>query len=201
MTEFCKRYPNTKMIDVVNEPPPHTTPAYADAIGGGTNGNWQWITNSFTWARAACPGAILILNDYNNIEWSGDNTHYLSIISALKTAGAPIDAIGAQAHDLDNAGVSTTTVRSLLAKLATTGALPIYVTELDLSYTDDNQQLTAYQQWFPLLRDSGYVKGITIWGWIYGKTWAPSPNSGLIRNGAFRPAMTWLMQQLGRPTQ
>jgi len=201
MTEFCKRYPNTKMIDVVNEPPPHTTPAYADAIGGGTNGNWQWITNSFTWARAACPGAILILNDYNNIEWSGDNTHYLSIISALKTAGAPIDAIGAQAHDLDNAGVSTTTVRSLLAKLATTGALPIYVTELDLSYTDDNQQLTAYQQWFPLLRDSGYVKGITIWGWIYGKTWSPSPNSGLIRNGAFRPAMTWLMQQLGRPTQ
>jgi len=68
-------------------------------------------------------------------------------------------------------------------------------------HTDDNQQLTAYQQWFPLLRDSGYVKGITIWGWIYGKTWAPSPNSGLIRNGAFRPAMTWLMQQLGRPTQ
>src|SRR4029079_18676271 len=86
--------------DVVNEPPPHTTPAYADAIGGGTNGNWQWITNSFTWARAACPGAILILNDYNNIEWSGDNTHYLSIISALKTAGAPIDAIGAQAQAL-----------------------------------------------------------------------------------------------------
>ncbi len=200
MTEFCKRYPNTKLIDVVNEPPPHTTPSYADAIGGGTNGNWQWIVNAFTWARAACPGAILILNDYNNIEWTNDNTHYLSIIAALKTAGAPIDAIGAQAHDLDNSAVSATTVRSLLTKLGTTGALPIYITELDLSYTDDNQQLTAYQQWFPMLRDSGYVKGITIWGWIYGKTWSPSPNSGLIRNGAFRPAMTWLMQQLGRPT-
>lgn len=91
-------------------------------------------------------------------------------------------------------------VKTLLTKLATTSGLPIYVTELDLSYTDDNQQLTAYQQWFPLLRDSGYGKGITIWGWIYGKTWSPSPNSGLIRNGTFRPAMTWLMQQLGRPT-
>jgi endo-1,4-beta-xylanase len=44
----------------------------------------------------------LLLNDYNNIEWSGDNTHYLSIISRIKTAGAPIDAIGAQGHDLDN---------------------------------------------------------------------------------------------------
>jgi len=200
MNEFCKRYPNTKLIDVVNEPPPHTTPAYASAIGGGTDGNWQWITNAFTWARAACPNAILILNDYNNIEWSNDNTHYLSIIAALKTAGAPIDAIGAQAHDLDNAQVSASTVSSLLTKLATQGGLPIYVTELDLSYTDDNQQLQAYQQWFPMLRDSGYVKGITIWGWIYGKTWSPSPNSGLIRSGAFRPAMTWLMQQLGRPT-
>jgi endo-1,4-beta-xylanase len=201
MNEFCKRYPNTKMIDVVNEPPPHTTPSYANNIGGGTNGNWQWITNAFTWARAACPNAVLILNDYNNIEWSGDNTHYLSIISALKAAGAPIDAIGAQSHDLDIGGqVTPTLVKSLLTKLATTSGLPIYVTEMDLSYTDDNQQLTAYQQWFPLLRDSGYVKGITIWGWIYGKTWSPSPNSGLIRSGTFRPAMTWLMQQLGRPT-
>jgi endo-1,4-beta-xylanase len=201
MNEFCKRYPNTKMIDVVNEPPPHTTPSYANNIGGGTNGDWKWIANAFTWARAACPGAVLILNDYNNIEWSNDNTHYLGIISALKTAGAPIDAIGAQAHDLDIGGqVTPTVVKTLLTKLATTGGLPIYVTELDLSYSDDNQQLTAYQQWFPLLRDSGYVKGITIWGWIYGKTWSPSPNSGLIRNGAFRPAMTWLMQQLGRPT-
>ena len=201
MTEFCKRYPNTKLIDVVNEPPPHTTPAYANNIGGGTNGNWQWITNAFTWARAACPNAILILNDYNNIEWSADNTHFLSIVSAIKAAGAPIDAIGAQSHDLDlGAQITPAVVQGLLSKLATTGGLPIYVTELDLSYTDDNQQLQAYQQWFPLLRDSGYVKGITIWGWIYGKTWAPSPNSGLIRSGAFRPAMTWLMQQLGRPT-
>ena len=201
MNEFCKRYPNTKMIDVVNEPPPHTTPSYANNIGGGTNGDWKWIANAFTWARAACPGAVLILNDYNNIEWSNDNTHYLSIISALKTAGAPIDAIGAQSHDLDIGGqVTPTVVKTLLTKLATTSGLPIYVTELDLSYSDDNQQLTAYQQWFPLLRDSGYVKGITIWGWIYGKTWSPSPNSGLIRSGSFRPAMTWLMQQLGRPT-
>jgi len=200
MTEFCKRYPNTKVIDVVNEPPPHTTPSYANSIGGGTNGNWQWITNAFKWAREACPSAILLLNDYNTIEWTNDNSHFISIVKAIKSAGAPIDACGAQGHDLDHGSVTMSTVSTLLNKLGTDTALPIYVTELDLSYTDDNQQLTAYQQWFPLLRDSGYVKGITIWGWIYGKTWSPSPNSGLIRNGAFRPAMTWLMQQLGRPT-
>jgi endo-1,4-beta-xylanase len=200
MTEFCKRYPNTRMIDVVNEPPPHTTPSYANSIGGGTNGNWQWITNAFKWAREACPNAILILNDYNNIEWTNDNNHFLSIVRAIKTGGAPIDAIGAQAHDLDHGSVSMSTVTTLLNKLGTDGALPIYITEMDLSYTDDNQQLQMYQRYFPLFRDSPHVRGITIWGWIYGRTWSPSPYSGLIRNGAARPAMTWLMQQLGRPT-
>jgi endo-1,4-beta-xylanase len=201
MTEFCTRYPNTKLIDVVNEPPPHTTPSYANSIGGGTNGNWQWITNAFKWAREACPNSILLLNDYNNIEWSNDNNHYLSIIKAIKAGGAPIDAVGAQAHDLDHGSVSMSTVSSLLNKLGTDSALPIYITEMDLSTTDDNQQLQMYQRYFPLFRDSPHVRGITIWGWIYGKTWSPSPNSGLIRSGSFRPAMTWLMQQLGRPTQ
>jgi hypothetical protein len=43
------------------------------------------------------------------------------------------------------------------------------------------------------------VKGITIWGWIYGKTWSYAAQSGLIRNGGPRPAMTWLMEELGRP--
>jgi endo-1,4-beta-xylanase len=199
MTEFCTRYPNTKLIDVVNEPPPHTTPSYANNIGGGTNGNWQWITNAFKWAREACPGAILLLNDYNNIEWSNDNSHYISIVKAIKSAGAPIDAVGAQGHDLDHGSVSMSTVSSLLNKLGTDTALPIYITEMDLSTTDDNQQLQMYQRFFPMFRDSPHVKGITIWGWIYGKTWSPAPYSGLIRNGAARPAMTWLMQQLGRP--
>ena len=46
---------------------------------------------------------------------------------------------------------------------------------------------------------SKYVKGITIWGWIYGQTWSQAPNSGLIKSGSPRPAMTYLMQQLSRP--
>ncbi|HXU61527.1 MAG TPA: endo-1,4-beta-xylanase [Polyangia bacterium] len=201
MTAFCQRYPDTKLIDVVNEPPPHTTPSYANNIGGGTNGDWKWIANAFTWARAACPDATLILNDYNNIEWSNDQSHFISIVKAIQALNAPIDAVGAQAHDLDHGSpVTPTLVSSMLATLAKQTGLPIYITELDLSYTDDNQQLQAYQSYFPLLRDSGYVKGITIWGWIYGSTWSQAPNSGLIKSGTFRPAMTWLMQQLGRPT-
>jgi endo-1,4-beta-xylanase len=199
MTEFCRRYPNTKLIDVVNEPPPHTTPAYANSIGGGTDGTWQWITNSFKWADAACPNAILILNDYSNIEFTDMADHFLGIVRTIKAAGAPIDAIGAQGHGFDRTDVSFSTVQANLARMYTEGQLPIYITEMDISFTDDNQQLQLYQQYFPLFRDAGYVKGLTIWGWIYGQTWDLSPDSGLVRNGNPRPAMTWLMQQLGRP--
>jgi endo-1,4-beta-xylanase len=200
MTEFCKRYPDVKVIDVVNEPPPHTTPSYANSIGGGTNGDWKWITNAFTWARAACPNAILVLNDYNDIEWSGDNAHIIDIVKKIKAAGAPIDAIGAQAHDLDHSSVSLSTVKSLLAKLNSDTGLPIYITEMDIDRSDDAQQLSLYQQYFPLFMQAEYVKGITIWGWIYGSTWGQAPSSGLIRNGQPRTAMTWLMQQLNRPS-
>ena len=54
MQTFCQRYPNAKIIDVVNEPPPHATPAYIDGMGGtGTTGN-DWIVNAFKWAREFC---------------------------------------------------------------------------------------------------------------------------------------------------
>lgn len=31
---FCERYPDVQLIDVVNEPPPHTTPVYLEALAG-----------------------------------------------------------------------------------------------------------------------------------------------------------------------
>ncbi|HEY5955378.1 MAG TPA: endo-1,4-beta-xylanase [Polyangiaceae bacterium] len=200
MTEFCKRYPNTKVIDVVNEPPPHTTPSYAANIGGGTNGDWKWITNAFTWARAACKDSILLLNDFNNIEWTNDNAHFIDIVKKIKAAGAPIDAIGAQSHDLDHASVTFSTVKTLLAKLNADTGLPIYITEYDISTTDDTKQLNAYKEHFDFFLNTSYIHGVTVWGWIFGRTWNQAPDSGLVRNGTPRPAMTWLMQELGRPT-
>jgi endo-1,4-beta-xylanase len=196
---FCQRYPNTKIIDVVNEPPPHTTPNYTSNLGAGESGSYPWITKAFKLARQYCPNAILLLNDYNNIEWSGNQDTFVNIVNDIKTNGAPIDAVGAQAHDLDYNSSMLSTVTSLLPKLNSRTGLPIYITEMDLNYSDDAQQLSAYQQFFPLFWNASYVKGITIWGWIYGSTWSMAPNSGLVRGTSPRPAMTWLMGQLGRP--
>lgn len=198
MQSFCDRYPNTRLIDVVNEPPPHTTPNYVNNIGGGTNGNWKWIENAFRWARDACPNAILLLNDYNNIEWAAETQHIIDIVNIIKDAGAPIDAIGAQSHDLDV--VSTDKMKGLIQQLHQDTGLPIYITEYDISTSDDNRQLQLYREQIPYFLEQEWIHGITIWGWIRGRTWSQAPESGIVsQQGQPRPAMTWLMETLGRP--
>lgn len=197
MRAFCERFPHTKVIDVVYEPPPHTKPVYAEAIGGGTDTTWQWITNAFIWARAACPNAILLLNDYNIIEDTDENARIIGIIKTIKAAGAPIDAVGAEAIDVSKLPISF--VKTLMDKLHTQTGLPLYITEYGVADPDDASQLRTYQEQFPILLNTDYVHGITLWGWNYDPVWADNYQSYLVKDGQFRPAMTWLMQQLRRP--
>jgi endo-1,4-beta-xylanase len=195
MKTFCDRYPNTKIIDVVNEPPPHTTPSYANAIGGGTNSTWDWIANAFKWAHDACPNAILVLNDYNNDEQSGDAQHSIDIVTAIKKLGAPIDAIGCQTHGALSA--SSSTLKTNIDKMATATGLGVYITEYDINTSDDNKQKQQYQDHFTMFMSNANIKGVTVWGYIQGATW--ETNSGIMSDsGTQRPAMTWLMSFLNR---
>jgi endo-1,4-beta-xylanase len=195
MKTFCQRYPNTKIIDVVNEPPPHTTPSYANAIGGGTNSTWDWIANAFKWARDACPNAVLVLNDYNNDELSGDAQHTIDIVTAIKKLGAPIDAVGCQTHGAGSAPSST--LKTNIDKIASATGLGVYITEYDINTADDNKQKQQYQDHFTMFMSNANIKGVTVWGYIQGATW--ETNSGIMSDsGTMRPAMTWLMSFLNR---
>jgi endo-1,4-beta-xylanase len=192
---FCQRYPDTQMIDVLNEPPPHTTPPYMAALGGAGASGYDWVVTIFKWARQYCPSSILIVNDYNIIELSGDNNNMIKLVKAAKGAGAPIDAIGAQAHGLATASASTT--QMYIDKLTSSTGLPVLISEFDLNIADDNQQKNQMQSLFTMFWNDPNVKGVTIWGYIEGETW--ETNSGLMSTGGtMRPAMTWLMQFLGR---
>ncbi|HEY6555736.1 MAG TPA: endo-1,4-beta-xylanase [Polyangiaceae bacterium] len=192
--EFCTRYPDVAMIDVVNEPPPHTTPSYVNALGGAGSSGYDWIVQAFRWARQYCPNSILILNDYNTIEYSYANDNMINIVNRIRAAGAPIDAIGAQAHGAFS--MSTSTVQNYLDRLAATG-LPIYITEYDINVADDVQQRNIMQSQFTMFWNHPSVRGITLWGYVSGSTWLP--NSGLMSSsGQMRPAMGWLMTFLGR---
>ncbi|WP_437774774.1 endo-1,4-beta-xylanase [Sorangium sp. So ce1097] len=194
MKQFCERYPNTKYIDVVNEPPPHTTPSYKNGIGGDGASGWDWIVNSFKWAREFCPGAVLILNDYNNIEYENDHNNFMRIAKAVIDAGAPVDAIGAQAHDAYK--INTNTVKNYIDKLASLGK-PVHITEYDIGIADDNRQKQVMEEQFTMFWNHPAVPGITLWGYIVGTTWRD--NTGIQHsNGNMRPAMQWLMEFLDR---
>ena len=83
--------------------------------------------------------------------------------------------------------VTFETAKGLLESLNVITGLPVYITEFDISSTDDETQLKLYQQYMPLFRETSYVKGVTIWGWIYGSTWAQSPYSGLVKRWQIAP--------------
>jgi endo-1,4-beta-xylanase len=192
---YCERYPDTQLIDVVNEPPPHTTPVYTAALGGAGASGYDWIVQAFKWAHQYCPNATLILNDYNTIEYANDNSHFIDIVNKIKAAGAPINAIGAQAHDAYKQ--PTATVQMYIDKLASSTGLPVYISEYDINQADDNQQKSVMQSQFTMFWNDDNVKGITIWGYIEGQTW--ETNTGLMTSaGQKRPAMTWLMDFLHR---
>ncbi len=193
--QFCTRYPDTQMIDVLNEPPPHTTPPYINALGGAGASGYDWVVTIFKWARQYCPSSILIVNDYNIIELAGDNNNMIKLVTSARKAGAPIDAIGAQAHGLANASASTT--QMYIDKLVSSTGVPVFISEFDLNIADDTQQKNQMQSLFTMFWNDTNVKGVTVWGYIEGQTW--ETNSGLMSSsGTMRPAMSWLMQFLGR---
>jgi endo-1,4-beta-xylanase len=188
--QFCERYPDVPLIDVVNEPPPHTTPAYMDALGGKGKTGYDWVATAFRWARKYCPNSILILNDYDVLS-SGSSI--LDIARTLRDQHL-IDALGSQSHGQERQSLS-----ELKAKLGTLKAvgLPIYITEFDLAIADDAEQERVMKEQFPLFWNEEQIKGITLWGYVFGSTWLD--NSGLVKeDGTFRPAMDWLMNYLGR---
>ncbi|WP_250464689.1 endo-1,4-beta-xylanase [Microbulbifer litoralis] len=183
--DYCARYPNTEMIDVVNEATPGHAPAgYAQSAFGN-----DWIIRSFELARQYCPNAILILNDYNVLSWN--NQEFIDMARPAVEAGV-VDAIGLQAHGLED--WSLTDLQNNLDAVAALG-LPIYISEYDVNHADDQVQLQIMQEQFPMFFSHPSVAGITLWGYVVGQTWVP--NSGLIRSdGSHRPAMTWLMNYL-----
>jgi hypothetical protein len=168
--------------------PTHAPAPFAGALGGSGSTGYDWIIKSFKMARKRWPKAILMYNDYNNIEWDKDVQYTYDLVKKMIEVDAPIDAIGCQAHDAFRR--PTSKVKSNIDKLASLG-LPIFITEYDIQVTDDNKQLKIMKEQFPMFWNHPKIAGITYWGYIVGATWRNG--TGLMRsNGTERPALTWL---------
>jgi GH35 family endo-1,4-beta-xylanase len=187
---FCDRYPDVDMIDVVNEPD-HAPPSFLDALGGRGVTGYDWIIWSFEKARQYCPGAKLILNDYNVLRWHTDN--FIEIAKIVASRGL-LDGIGCQAHGLESQSVSE--LKTNLDRVASVG-VPIYISEYDINLSDDSQQRDVMEQQFVVFYEHPSVLGITLWGYVQGAHWRPDAHLQR-HDGTPRPALTWLMDYLGQ---
>lgn len=193
MDAVKKQYPNLEMIDVVNEAVAGHQPApYRAALGGEGRTGYDWIIKAFEMAHERWPDAILIYNDYNTFQWQ--RQQFIDLVRTLRDAGAPIDAYGCQSHDLTDMNVND--FKSAMREIQNALKIPMYSTEYDIGTPDDNLQLQRYKEQIPYMWEADYCAGITLWGYIYGRTWTTDGNSGIIRNGQDRPAMTWLREYM-----
>lgn len=195
MDAVQKRYPDLQLIDVVNEAiSGHQagTPYFIEALGGTGNTGYDWLIKAFELAYERWPDAILIYNDFNTFQWNTDQ--YIDLVKTLRNAGAPIDAYGCQSHDCTDLSLSG--FKTAMKKLQDALKMPMYSTEYDIGTSDDNLQLQRYKEQIPYMWEQDYCAGITLWGFIYGATWTTDGNSGIIKNGKDRPAMTWLREYM-----
>ncbi len=187
------KYNTLPLIDVVNEAVGRHqdgNPMMKESLGGGGKTGFDWLIKAFDMAGQRWPDAIKIYNDYNSIRWDVDN--YITLVQTLRDAGAPIDAYGNQSHELSD--ISTTELSNVLQKQQDALHMPMYITELDIDKANDAQQKSQYEKILPLMWEAPYCAGVTLWGYIHGATWVD--NSGLYKNGAERPAMTWIKEYM-----
>ena len=191
-----KKYATLPMIDVVNEAVgmhQQGNPMIKESLGGEGKTGYDWLIKAFELAYERWPDAILIYNDFNTFQWN--TNEYIDLVRTLRDAGAPIDAYGCQSHDMLNQNgtvLAFNSFKSSMDKLHNELKMPMYSTEYDVGTANDDIQLQAYKEQIPYMWEQDYCAGITLWGYIYGATWTTDGNSGLIKNGKDRPAMTWL---------
>jgi len=181
------------MIDVVNEAVgTHQpgNPLIKESLGGGGKTGYDWLIKAFEMAYERWPDAILIYNDYNSIRWNVNE--YITLVQALRDAGAPIDAYGNQSHELSD--ISESELKRVLKQQQDALKMPMFVTELDIDIANDTQQKNQYQKVLPNMWELPYCAGVTLWGYVLGATWVD--NSGLYRDGEERPAMTWIKEYM-----
>ncbi len=210
-----QNFPELDMIDVVNEAIRTGNNQYhsnypktkiIQAMGGDNNGDYTFIVNAFKEARKRWPDAVLIYNDYNTVQWQKNEG--IQLIQTIKKAGAPVDAYGLQAHDMQVGGggnngtgangscLALSTLKSAIEEIWNKTQIPMFISEYDIASNDDQDQKNCYEQQISYFMENEHIAGITIWGYIYGATWTSGGNSGIIRDGQDRPAMTWLKSYL-----
>ena len=131
ITAFVGRYRGQASgWDVINEPIKDDGSGLREHMWSRRLGEIDHMVRAFHVARAADPGAALLINDYNLESNPAKLDQYQRLIDRLLKAGAPIDGIGCQTHC--NADLPAGALTRTLNALARFG-LKVHVSEMDVS--------------------------------------------------------------------
>lgn len=189
-----QHYPDLQLIDVVNEAlsgHQQGTHFFEEALGGAGVSGYDWIVTAFEEVHKRWPDAILIYNDFNTFQW--DTDRYIQLVQALIDSGAPIDAYGCQSHDLND--MSGTDFKKVMKKIHDALQIPMFISEYDINLQSDAQQKTRYKEQIPIMWEADYCAGVTIWGFIQGKTWEDYSGISYGKDRE-REAMKWLREYM-----
>lgn len=171
--------------DVVNEPVTDDGDGLRENLWSRNLGRLDHMRIAFEAARAADPGAVLLINDYNLESNPRKRATFLRLVEDLLRAGAPVGGIGTQTHiaaDLDPAVIGTA-----FADLAGLG-LPIHVSELDISLNRGRSLFASQAELEARQQQLGEAVGeafaalptrqrfaLTVWGLKDDQSWLRGP--------------------------
>ncbi len=204
---IAERYEYIDQIDVLNENLYLNTyngqehakgsPYFRKGLGGPGETGYDWAVWLFEKTREYFPNSRLVMNDFELENNRPGINEMLDVIKVLRDHGI-IDGFGTHAHSFNIDGMThrTTALKNNLDLMAE-GGVPIYATEYDMKGTSNNEssQKTSYENVFPVYWEHPAVAGITLWGYIEGRTW--SQGTGIINaNGSKRAALLWLEEYM-----
>lgn len=137
------------------------------------------LADAFKWAAAADPDAILAYNDFGIEGIAPKSDSVYALIQALLAEGAPVHALGMQAHLSTAAYPSEQSLRANIERFEALG-LEVNVTELDVTtdglYAADlaaraTHQQVAYQVLGGVCATEAACHGLTTWGFTDAYSW------------------------------
>jgi GH35 family endo-1,4-beta-xylanase len=154
-------------FDVLNEP--FTNHDLMDLFGPEIMVDW------FKTAREAMPGVRLYLNDFSNHDATTDAKHvdhFQHTTRYLLANGAPVDALGLQAH-IGGKPNDPENVLAVLDSYWSEFKLPVRITEFDIRTTDEELQADYARDFLILAFSHPSVIGIQHWGFWERSHWIP----------------------------
>lgn len=139
----------------------------------------DYLTLAFQWTHEADPGAELRYNDYGGEGLSAKSDGIFMLMSALRTAGAPLHGVGLQMHVSVDDAPKPADVRANLRRLAAIG-LATHITEMDVQLTLPadrsalKRQALVYRDTLRACLDVPTCRSFSTWGATDRYSWIPA---------------------------